>query len=114
MVETIGIRLTELCSPLVNFNLSEAEVEAYPYAVYSSSPSPVYTKDGIHHYESDVTITVYAKDLDVITPIVDKIRKAIAGGMRNEKYFSWINREYTECIDEVWSVELSYLIKQYR
>lgn len=114
MEERIGIELTRILSKHVNLFLSEAETEEYPYAVYTSSVTPVQTKDGIHHYESDVTVTVYAKDLDVISPIVDNMRSSIKEHMSGPQYYHYPQMERRDCTDGVWSHELSYTIKQYQ
>lgn len=114
MKETIGIKLTELASPHVSFFFSEAQTEEYPYAVYTSSVTPVYTKDGIHHYESSVVITVFANDLEVVNPIAENILEAIKNGMNNSQYASRQISDNTDCTAEVWSRELSFTIKQYR
>lgn len=114
MKETIGVRLTELASQYVSFYFSEAQTEEYPYAVYTSSVTPVYTKDGIHHYESSVAVTVYAKDLDVVNPIADAISSAISNDMNDGQYFSRQLSDDSDCSDEVWSREMSFTIKQYR
>lgn len=114
MKESIGIRLTELASQHVEFYFSEAQTEEYPYAVYTSSPLPVYTKDGIHHYEASVAVTVYGKDLQQVNGITDAIANDVAIGMNDGQYASRMLTDRTDCSDEVWSREVSYTIKQYR
>ena len=112
--ETIGIRLTELASQFVSFFFSEAQTEDYPYAVYTSSVTPIYTKDGIHHYEASVTVTVYAQDLETLNPIAEQIAAAIKDDMNDGQYFSLQLSDSSDCSDEVWSREMSFTIKQYR
>lgn len=114
MKETIGIRLNELISKYVDIYLAEAETEEYPYAVYTSDITPVYVKDGIHHYQADVVITVYAKDLDIINPIVDNILDAVAADMSGGKFSARLTRDHSDCMDGVWSRELNYTINQYQ
>ena len=114
MKETIGIRLTELASQHVEFYFSEAQTEEYPYAVYTSAPSPVYTKDGIHHYEADVRVTVYDKVLDRANSIAESIMADITSGMNGDQYASRMVSDATDCSDEVWSREMIFTIKQYR
>lgn len=114
MKETIGIILTELASKHVEFYFSEAQTEEYPYAVYTCSPSPVYTKDGIHHYEADVRVTVYDKVLDRANSIAESIMADIASGMNGDQYASRMVSDATDCSDEVWSREMIFTIKQYR
>lgn len=114
MKETMGIRLNELISKYVDIYLAEAETEEYPYAVYTSDITPVYVKDGIHHYQADVVITVYAKDLDIINPIVDNILDAVAADMSGGKFSARLTRDHSDCMDGVWSRELNYTINQYQ
>lgn len=114
MKETIGIRLTELASKHVEFYFSEAQTEEYPYAVYTSSPSPVYTKDGIHHYEATVAVTVYDKILDRANSIAESIIKDVMSGMNGDQYASRMTGDTTDCTDEVWSREMTFTIKQYQ
>lgn len=114
MKETIGIRLNELISKYVDIYLAEAETEEYPYAVYTSDITPVYVKDGIHHYQADVVITVYAKDLDIINPIVDNILDDVAADMSGGKFSARLTRDHPDCMDGVWSRELNYTINQYQ
>lgn len=114
MKETIGIRLTELASQFVDFYFSEAQEEKYPYAVYDMTVTPVYTKDGIHHYQASVTIEVYAKNLSDCDSIADSIDNAIADNMRGDQYSSFKLSDSKECSEETWSRTMSYTIKQIR
>lgn len=114
MKETIGIRLNELASEYVTLYFSEAQTEEYPYAVYTSPVTPVYTKDGIHHYEASVTVTVFDKILDQVNEISEHIRAAVIRNMNDGQYASRIENDTTGCTDEVWSREIFFTIKQYR
>ena len=114
MKDTIGIRLTELASKHADFYFSEAQTEEYPYAVYTAPSTPVYTKDGIHHYEADVTVTVYDVNLQRANGIADAIASNIAVSMNDGQYASRMTSDATDCSDEVWSREMRFTIKQYR
>lgn len=113
MKETIGIRLTELASEYVDLYFAEAQTEEYPYAVYTSSVSPFMTKDGVHHYEASVVVTVYAKELEKVNAIAGHILGAVANYMNDGQYASRQLSDNTDCTDEVWSREMSFTIKQY-
>lgn len=113
MTESIGIKINELASRFVDVYLAEAETEEYPYAVYTSSVVPVYTKDGVQRYQAEVTIIIYAKDLDIINPIASDIQQAIASHMSGGQYSSRQLRDYSDCTDGVWSRELLFTINQY-
>ena len=113
MKETIGIKLTEIASKYVDTYFAEAQTEEYPFAVYTSSVSPVYTKDGIHHYEASVNISVFAQELERVNDIVEAIASDIDAEMTSGKYASRCISDNTDCTDEVWSRELSYTFNQY-
>ena len=114
MKEMIGIRLTELASEYVDFYFAEAQTEDYPYAVYTSSVTPVFTKDGVHHYEASVVVTAYAKELKKVDAIAGHISGAVSSYMNDGRYASRQLSDNTDCTDEVWSREMSFTIKQYR
>lgn len=114
MKESIGIKVNEIGSRYVDFYLAEAETETYPYAVYTNDVAPFYTKDGLHHYESNVVITIYALDLDKADKISEQIQAAITAEMRNGQFSARLLSSYPDCVEDVWSRELSYTIKQFR
>ena len=114
MKESIGIKVNEIGSRYVDFYLAEAETERYPYAVYTNAVTPFYTKDGLHHYESNVVITIYALDLDKADQISDQIQAAISAEMRNGQFSARLLSSYPDCVEDIWYRELSYTIKQYK
>lgn len=114
MKETIGIKLTELASRHVSFSLAEAEVDSYPYSVYTTSVTPFYTKDGIHHYQADVVITIYSEDLDECDRIANLIHTDVASEMQAGQYMARLLNNRPDCVEGIWSRELSYTIKQFK
>lgn len=114
MKETIGIKLNEIASQFVAFSLAEAETESYPYAVYTTDIAPTYTKDGVHHYDATVTLTVYALDLDTADYLADGINAAIIEQMRGDAYSARLMSSRPDCVEGIWSRELSYTIRQFR
>lgn len=114
MKESIGIKINEIASRYVDFYLAEAETESYPYAVYTNSVTPFHTKDGIHHYESNVVITIYAQDLDKADRIAEQIHAAITAEMQSGQFSSRLTSSYPDCVEGIWSRELSFTIKQFR
>lgn len=109
---SIGIVVNEVLSRHVDSFLAEAETDRYPYAVYSSSVTPVYTKDGIHHYESDVVVTIYAEDLDKADAIADKVIRDMA----NYEYEWFVARMVSttpDCVEGVWTREIIFRIKEF-
>ena len=86
--ESIGIRLNEIASRFVEFSLAEAETESYPYAVYTTDITPLYSKDGIHQYEASVVVTIYAKDLDGADALAGEIDDRTAQDYMSTKVFT--------------------------
>lgn len=113
MKETIGIKLTTLASQFVNIYLAEAEEENYPYAVYTSDVTPVYTKDGIHHYEALVSLTVFGQDLDSCDHISESIASAISENMTRRPYFAFKTSDRKDCDEGIWSRTMSFTIRQF-
>lgn len=112
MTERIGIRLTELIGPLVPFYLAEAETDGYPFAVYDHAPAPVYTKDGIFRYSSEVDIVVISDKFDEALGIANDIDEALQG--IGEDFSYRLNNTASECTDGVWAINMNIQVNQYR
>lgn len=114
MTESIGIKLHELLGGVTPFYFAEAQVESYPYAVYDLDVTPFLTKDGIHHYEGSATINIYDTDLDNADAIADAMRQALKEGMDGQQYSAKETFSTKTCIENVWDIQMTLLIKQYR
>lgn len=112
MTERIGIRITELCSPIVPFNLSESEVENYPYAVYSYSPSPVMSKDGIYKYTSEVELKVTSDNFDEADNIVSELDAALKE--IGDDFTYHLSEITPECTEGIWTIQMNIIVNQYR
>ncbi len=111
MTESIGQMLTTRCCDVIAFYLSEAETEAYPYAVYEISATEYRTKDGVYKITAEPRIRIYDRDFDTAQAKADAIRNALetpADGQYIVRYLSGSK----ECVDGVWSLELVYFVKQ--
>lgn len=112
MKESIGIEVNDIVSRHVDLSLAEAQTESYPYAIYTNSVTPVYTKDGIHHYDATVVITIYSADLDeadeIADGIIDDMQKYLSEG-----FSARLTSSYPDCVEGIWSRELTYNIKQF-
>lgn len=110
MIERIGKKLTEILAPIVSLNLSEAETEAYPYAVYDYNPIPTYTKDGIVGYSADVTLAVVSTQFDE----ADRIRQEVMDSINTiGDGFSVMLQEWSpECVEGIWIIQILFNIKQ--
>lgn len=111
MTESIGTRITELCSGLIRFYLSEAEVVDYPYAVYEQTVQEFRTKDGVYKYTADCFINVYSRDPDEAEAKAQAICAALEAGS-DDQYVIRKQSKATTCDDNVWRVELNYYVKQ--
>lgn len=112
MAETIGIRLNQLIEGIVPFYFSEAQTKDYPYAVYSLTSTPIYTKDGIHHYDASVQIDIYSESLEEADSISKEILNALDRGMKNSEYYARLSSMTKECMENVWDVNLNFTCKQ--
>lgn len=114
MRDTTGEKLNELIAPIVPFFFAEAETDSRPYAVYTKTTEPVYTKDGLHHFASAVDIFIYAETFAQSEEIAEAVRSAIHSGMRNATYSARLVDDENQCLEGVWSFSLTYNIKQYK
>lgn len=111
MTESIGTKLTTLCAGIVPFYLSEAETEAYPYAVYEQTVEEFRTKDGVYKITADSYIRIYSKSFDEAQAKADLIRTALDGSSDGQ----YVIRHRTttkDCVEDVWVIELLYFVKQ--
>lgn len=114
MTERIGEKINEIVSPIVPFFLTEAEVEKYPFAFYEQTVTPLNTKDGIYKFRSTAVISVVSEDFDEADDIASQIMLAIADGMHNETYSSHLTSINKDCNEGVWTIELNYILNQYK
>lgn len=113
MKESIGIEVNDIVSRHVDLYLAEAQTESYPYAVYTNSVTPVYTKDGIHHYEATIVITICTLDLDEADEIADNIVADMERYLP-EGYYARLESSYPDCVEGIWTRVLTWNIKQYK
>lgn len=114
MTERIAIKLTQLIADIVPLNLSEAETENYPYAVYDYTPVPYYTKDGVYKYSADVELVIVSKDYDEAQQISDEVASALAEGMHDQEFFATARNVNADCTEGIWSITMNYTINQYK
>lgn len=111
MTEAIGAKLVELIRPICPVWLSEAETEAYPYAVYSQTVSEHRTKDGVYKYTAETTINVVSKNFDEADSIANRIKAALAEGLTGG-FSGMLRTQNNDCTQGVWDIELQYFVKQ--
>lgn len=112
MIERIGKKLTEVITPIVPLNLSEAETEEYPYASYSYVPEPKRTKDGIVGYRASAEVTIVSNDFDEAHGIKNDIVDAIESRMRTDGIYATVEEWEPECVEGLWHIDITVLINQ--
>lgn len=113
MTESIGVKLVQVVSPVMPVSLSEAETDNKPYCVYELTVTPYQTKDGIYKYAGDVTIRLVGNTLDEINTKADQIVTAIAQGMNSSQYSASLQTRTKNCQENIWTIELVFIINQY-
>lgn len=111
MTESIGTHLTSICEEIVPFYLSEAETEAYPYAVYEQTVQAFRTKDGVYKYTTDSYIRIYSNDFDEAQAKAD----LVCGALDSQSDGQYVIRHRStskDCVEGVWVIELLYFVKQ--
>lgn len=111
MTESIGIRLTTLCSGILPFYLSEAETESYPYAVYEQTTQAWRTKDDVYQITAESVIRIYDQDFDSAQAKANLVKAALDGNTDGQ-YIIRHRSTSKDCTDGVWAIELNYYVKQ--
>lgn len=116
MTENIGQKITEFLAGVVPVNLSEAETDAYPFAVYDYTAEPLRTKDGVAKYSAEVRLRVVSKDADQAIQKADAAAQAIHAGAAATagSYVMRVMSSSTTCVDGIWTVEMMINTNQYR
>lgn len=115
MTETIGIRLVELCRPVLQqFYLSQAASEVYPYATYDCDTTPYYDKDGVYKYQASTIVRVVSDRYTEAADKAEAIVSAIASGMHEGTHIASAPSRRSDCREGIWTIELQYTIKQVR
>lgn len=113
MKERIGEIICEKLSGIVPVYLSEAETEAYPYAVYTADFTPVRSKDEILKISADVVLSIVSNDFDSAELIADNAIGLLAE-LNYDRQFSMTLRGWSKtCSEGVWSIDMRMNINQY-
>ena len=115
MTESLRTTLVSaLRSAGVSLILSEAETKVYPFVTYEMTVNPIRDKDGIHGYTGLTTIRVVSDDTDEADQIRAIVEDAIEASMRNDTYSNRLTAIDKDCLDGIWTIELSYTFRQLR
>lgn len=113
MTDSLRDRLAYACKDVLRPALSEAEKEKYPYAVYDITTTALRDKDGIYAFSGDTTIRVVSNADEEVDTNAAAIQNAIATGMNDEFFSSRLVDCQKECVDGIWTIEMTYTLKQY-
>lgn len=113
MTDSLRDKLVAVLSGVATINLSEDAKDSYPWVVYDMTTHPIMDKDGICGYSGDATIRLVDKDPDALDTLRASVENAIATGMRDLAFSSKLNDITKECVEDVWTIELTYTLKQY-
>lgn len=113
MTDSLRAKLTDTCKSVISLNLSEAEQDTYPYAVYDMTTVPLMDKDGVYGFSGDTTIRIVGPEKQSLEVLRAGIESAILSGMNDSAFTSKRNDTTKECVDGMWIIELTYTLKQY-
>lgn len=113
MTDALREKLVYTCRNVIHLDLSEAEVNTTPYAVFDMTTTPLADKDGVYGYEGDTDIRIVGTSLDALETLRAGIESAIASEMRSDSFFSRLDDVNEECVEGQWAIELTYTLRQY-
>ena len=113
MTDALREKLVYTCRNVIHLDLSEAEVNTTPYAVFDMTTTPLADKDGVYGYEGDTDIRIVGTSLDALETLRAGIEGAIASEMRSDSFFSRLDDVNEECVEGQWTIELTYTLRQY-
>lgn len=108
--KSIGEKLVELISPIIDVSYLQAEVSQFPYCAYDiESLTPVRDKRGIRAYTASVSIYVVAEKESQ----ADTLKDQILDILKSDNSWGFILQNTTAATDQGhWSYRLEYLITQ--
>ena len=113
MTDSLRDKLVNVLADVVPIYLSEADTEAYPWAVCDMTTHPVQDKDGVCGYTGDATIRLVGQDPGALDTLRSSVESAIATGMHDSTFGSWLISTDKECVEDLWTIELNYTLKQH-
>lgn len=113
MTDSLRDKLVNVLADVVPIYLSEADKESYPWAVCDMTTHPLRDKDGVYGYTGDATIRLVGQDPAALDTLRASVEGAIATGMHDGTFSSRLTDITKECVEDVWTIELTYTLKQY-
>ena len=88
MTESIGGKLVQVLSGIIDIGLDQDGQQALPYAVYSLDVAPYYVKGSIYKYSGTMYIYIYANRASDARELQEQVVAAIALQMQDAQYRS--------------------------
>lgn len=112
MTDSLRAILVYACKDVCLLVLSEDEVKTYPYAVYDMTTAPLRDKDSIYAFVGDTRVRVVSNDKSEADTKAAALQTAILA-LRNETIFAKLVDVNKECVENIWVIEMNYILKQY-
>lgn len=112
MTDSLRAILVYACKDVCPLVLSEDEVKTYPYAVYDMTTAPLQDKDSIYAFVGDTRVRVVSNDKSEADTKAAALQTAILA-LRNETIFAKLVDVNKECVENIWAIEMNYILKQY-
>ena len=96
----------------ISVRLSEDEANGYPFVTYDMTVNPVRDKDGVRVYSGDTYIRVVSDDFDEADTLATSVQSAVEG-MSGSVYSVRLISNDKDCVNDIWTIELNYQIKQF-
>lgn len=98
----------------VEVRLSEDETREYPFVTYEMTVTPVMDKDGVCKYVGDTFVRIVSDDFGDADAIRATVESAIEAGMGLGTVFgSRLVNSNKDCVSDIWTLELYYILSQY-
>lgn len=116
MTERLRTELVSLLTAAkVDVRLSEDETRDFPFVTYEMTVTPVYDKDGICKYTGETYVRVVSDNFSEADAIRAIVEDAIEDGMGHGVTFgSRLVNSDKDCVNDIWTLELYYLLTQFQ
>jgi len=113
MNETLRTKLVAtIAAEEINIRLSEDEVQGYPFVTYEMTVNPLRTKDGVYGFSGETYVRIVSDVFSQADTLRGTIEDAIEDGMNDEVYSSRLIAVDKDCSNDIWTIELNYLLRQ--
>lgn len=115
MTERLRTQLVSILTDAgADVRLSEDEARNYPFVTYEMTVTPVLDKDGVCKYTGETYVRVVSDDFDEADAIRATVEAAIEAGMGQGSVFgSRLVNSNKDCVSDIWTLELFYILSQY-